>query len=264
MKPVFLNGALSVVIASRAVHARYDVGKRTLRLWCAALLMFGGFTLPALANNLMVEVRIDGLSAANQQGMGVGINEGGWSVQGRQPTVTRRESNMQRLMVMDGGTATLSSVQTQPLRLRQVIVGPYGKIVSEGYVYRSLGGGIRVTPRTSGERVVIEISAEEAKVHPRRNVLTRALGTDSTIEADFRHIEWNAGDILLLCTDGLTNMISEKTILHTLQESTSLDRKADRLIEQALDAGGDDNVTVVLVANHSASVTEEEGYHDRT
>ena len=129
-------------------------------------LILGSLNMPALANNLMVEVRIEGLSAANQQGMGVGINEGGWSVQGRQRTVTRRESNMQRLMVMDGGTATLSSVQTQPLRLRQVIVGPYGKIVSEGYVYRSLGGGIRVTPRTSGERVVIEISAEEARPVP--------------------------------------------------------------------------------------------------
>ena len=129
-------------------------------------LILGSLNMPALTNNLMVEVRIEGLSAANQQGMGVGINEGGWSVQGRQRTVTRRESNMQRLMVMDGGTATLSSVQTQPLRLRQVIVGPYGKIVSEGYVYRSLGGGIRVTPRTSGERVVIEISAEEARPVP--------------------------------------------------------------------------------------------------
>ena len=129
-------------------------------------LILGSLNMPALANNLMVEVRIEGLSAANQQGMGVGINEGGWGVQGRQRTVTRRESNMQRLMVMDGGTATLSSVQTQPLRLRQVIVGPYGKIVSEGYVYRSLGGGIRVTPRTSGERVVIEISAEEARPVP--------------------------------------------------------------------------------------------------
>lgn len=130
-------------------------------VWLGALL--AGFSMSVWANNLMVEVRIDGQSTANQQGMGVGINDGGWGVQGRQRTVTRRETNVQRLMVMDGGTATLSSVQTQPLRLRQVILGPYGKIVSEGYVYRSLGGGIRVTPRSRGEMVVIEVGAEEAR-----------------------------------------------------------------------------------------------------
>jgi len=94
-----------------------------------------------------------------------------------------------------------------------------------------------------------QITEEEASSHPRRNVLTRALGTENTVEADIRHTEWNHGDILLLCSDGLTNMIDEKAILHTLEETCSLERKADRLIELALQAGGDDNVTVVLVAN---------------
>lgn len=125
-----------------------------------------GVCSPALANNLMVEVRIEGQSAANQQGIGVGASNDGWGLQGSQRTVTRRDSNMQRLMVMDGGTATLSSVQTQPLRLRQVVVGPYGKIMSQGYVYRSLGGGIRVTPRSRGEMVEIEVGAEEARPVP--------------------------------------------------------------------------------------------------
>lgn len=120
--------------------------------------------MPAAASNLMVEVRIEGQGAASQQDIGVGVHGGGWGVQGGQRTVTRRETNVQRLMVMDGGTATLSSVQTQPLRLRQVILGPYGKIVSEGYVYRSLGGGIRVTPRTrGGDMVVIDVGAEDAR-----------------------------------------------------------------------------------------------------
>ena len=130
------------------------------------IFLLAAFSQAVLADNLMVEVRIDGQSLANQQGMGIGAHGGGWGVQGGQRTVTQRETNVQRLMVMDGGTATLSSVQTQPLRLRQVIVGPYGKIVSEGYVYRSLGGGIRVTPRTRGERVVIEVGAEDARPVP--------------------------------------------------------------------------------------------------
>lgn len=156
---------------------------------CALLtLLLGCLSFPALANNLMVEVRIDGQSASSQQGMGVGINEGGWGLQGRQRTVTRRETNVQRLMVMDGGTATLSSVQTQPLRLRQIIVGPYGKVVSEGYVYRSLGGGIRVTPRANGERVVIDVSAEEARPVPGQYQATDVMQLSTQISG--RMGEW--------------------------------------------------------------------------
>lgn len=142
----------------------------------------------ALAANLMVEVRIDGQSTANQQGMGIGITEGGWGVQGGQRTVTRRETNVQRLMVMDGGTATLSSVQTQPLRLRQVVLGPYGRIVSEGYVYRSLGGGVRVTPRSRGEMVVIEIGAEEARPVPGQSQATEVMQLSTQISG--RMGEW--------------------------------------------------------------------------
>lgn len=130
------------------------------------LLLLAAFSQAVLADNLMVEVRIEGQGVSSQQGIGVGVQGGGWGVQGGQRTVTRRETNVQRLMVMDGGTATLSSVQTQPLRLRQVILGPYGRIVSEGYVYRSLGGGIRVTPRMRGEMVVIEVGAEDARPAP--------------------------------------------------------------------------------------------------
>ena len=156
---------------------------------CALVgLLLGGLSVPVMANNLMVEVRIDGQSTANQQGMGVGINDGGWGVQGRQRTVTRRETNVQRLMVMDGGTATLSSVQTQPLRLRQVILSPYGKVISEGYVYRSLGGGIRVTPRSRGEMVVIDIGVEEAKPVLGQNQATEVLQLSTQISG--RMGEW--------------------------------------------------------------------------
>lgn len=132
----------------------------------ALTLVFWAWCQMAQAENLMVEVRIEGQGVSSQQDIGVGAHGGGWGVQGGQRTVTRRETNVQRLMVMDGGTATLSSVQTQPLRLRQVIVGPHGRIVSEGYVYRSLGGGVRVTPRMRGERVIIDVGAEDARPVP--------------------------------------------------------------------------------------------------
>lgn len=146
------------------------------------------FCLPALANNLMVEVKTEGQSAAIQQGIGMGASDGGWGVQGGQRTVTRRDSNMQRLMVMDGGTATLSSVQTQPLRLRQVVIGPFGKVMSQAYVYRSLGGGVRVTPRTRGEMVEIEVGAEEARPVPGQYQATEVMQLSTQISG--RMGEW--------------------------------------------------------------------------
>lgn len=94
-----------------------------------------------------------------------------------------------------------------------------------------------------------QISEQEANLHPRRNVITRALGTDRSIEADISHTEWYQGDILLLCTDGLSNLLSESSMVEILNMDLPLEGKADLLIERALEAGGEDNVTVVLVSN---------------
>lgn len=103
-----------------------------------------------------------------------------------------------------------------------------------------------------------QLSEEEALHHPRRNVLTRAIGTDAQVEIDVRAVAWAAEDTLLLCSDGLTNMVSEEQIFAVLtDEGEELDSKADHLIQQALEAGGDDNVTVVLL-RESAGVKREE------
>ncbi|WP_318652383.1 Stp1/IreP family PP2C-type Ser/Thr phosphatase [Paenibacillus lycopersici] len=103
-----------------------------------------------------------------------------------------------------------------------------------------------------------QITPEEAAKHPRRNVMTRALGTDEQVEVDVRGISWQKDDVLLLCSDGLSGMIGAADIIATLrQDELDLDQKADRLVQQALQAGGDDNVTVVLL--HHAEDTELEG-----
>ncbi|CAM4252556.1 Stp1/IreP family PP2C-type Ser/Thr phosphatase [Paenibacillus tarimensis] len=103
-----------------------------------------------------------------------------------------------------------------------------------------------------------QISAEEAASHPRRNVLTRALGTDREVEVDIKGFSWKEDDLLLLCSDGLYSMVSDEEMRMTLIESElDLDGKAERLIEQALRAGGEDNVTVLLV--HSNSGEGQEG-----
>jgi len=103
-----------------------------------------------------------------------------------------------------------------------------------------------------------QLSVEEAAHHPRRNVLTRAVGTDSHVDIDVQSVEWSPQDVLLLCSDGLSNMVSEQQMLQTVTtEQLELDSKADHLIQLALHAGGDDNITVVLL--QEAAGTNREG-----
>lgn len=93
-----------------------------------------------------------------------------------------------------------------------------------------------------------QLSAEEAAHHPRRNVLTRAVGTDSQVDIEVQTVEWSSHDVLLLCSDGLSNMVSDQQMLQTVSmEQLELEAKADHLIQLALHAGGDDNITVVLL-----------------
>jgi serine/threonine protein phosphatase PrpC len=94
-----------------------------------------------------------------------------------------------------------------------------------------------------------QITPEEASMHPRRNVLTRALGTDADVEVDISNISWGMGDMLLLCSDGLSNLVPAEDLLRTVRGDGTLDEKVDRLVEYALNAGGDDNITVVLLSN---------------
>ena len=89
-----------------------------------------------------------------------------------------------------------------------------------------------------------EITPEEAKSHPQRNVVSQALGTDETVAPDFYtyHIERH----LLLCSDGLTEDVAEDSILSVIAESEDIDTAADQLIQAAIDNGGSDNISVIL------------------
>lgn len=93
------------------------------------------------------------------------------------------------------------------------------------------------------------ITKEEANNHPQRNMLTRAVGTSNSIKVDSGVTPWKSGDILLLCTDGLTNMVSEQEICTLLNVSPLTSSVVELLIEQAKSAGGLDNITVILIRN---------------
>jgi protein phosphatase len=90
------------------------------------------------------------------------------------------------------------------------------------------------------------LSAEEAEMHPQRSVITRAIGTEPDVDVDTFTIPARPGDLFLLCSDGLTDMLEDGDITRLLAFRGSLDQQVDLLIQAAKAAGGRDNVTVVL------------------
>lgn len=91
-----------------------------------------------------------------------------------------------------------------------------------------------------------EITEEEAKTHPYRHVITRVLGFTSEVEADIEKTEFSPTDIILLCSDGLTNMLEDSEI-ESVFETVPAERVCDELVSRALKNGGTDNVTAVIV-----------------
>jgi protein phosphatase len=100
-----------------------------------------------------------------------------------------------------------------------------------------------------------ELTAAEAATHPHRSVITRALGTDSDADPDLLEVSLEAGDRLLLCTDGLSGMVSDAKIEEILRQPGGPQAAADALVRAALKGGGEDNVTVVVVD----LISEDEG-----
>ena len=92
-----------------------------------------------------------------------------------------------------------------------------------------------------------EITADEARVHPNRSVITRALGSDPAMYADHFTLHIEEGDRLILCSDGLSSMIPDSEIENIATQSSTAQICVDNLVDAALAAGGHDNVTVVVV-----------------
>ena len=91
-----------------------------------------------------------------------------------------------------------------------------------------------------------KITREQAAQHPKKNLITRALGVSANIVPEYNRCEIEVGDILLLCSDGLTNMISDEEIALVLREVTFFEAPSI-LVDRALQAGGQDNITVLLM-----------------
>ena len=124
--------------------------------------------------------------------------------------------------------------------------------VGDSRAYLARGGALQQL--TDDHSLVAELvrggklSPEEAEHHPQRSVITRALGTDPDVDVDAFTVTPEEGDVFLLCSDGLTTMVSDEAILRVLAEQSDLERAARELVRLANRAGGEDNITVVTFA----------------
>lgn len=100
-----------------------------------------------------------------------------------------------------------------------------------------------------------QLSEEEAEHHPRKNVVMRALGTEKNIDVDVATMNWRPGAMLLLCSDGLTDMIDNGQISERLTTEARLDSICSALIKDANAAGGEDNITITLVRHETKDVS---------
>ncbi len=91
------------------------------------------------------------------------------------------------------------------------------------------------------------LSEQEARYHPQRNVITRALGVDPDVRVDSFAIDLVEGDVILICSDGLTSMLDNDTIRDVLTRERAPQRAADELVRLANEAGGEDNITVIVL-----------------
>ena len=95
-----------------------------------------------------------------------------------------------------------------------------------------------------------KITEDEAKIHPDRNIITRAVGILSFVDVDFDIVDVNENDNILICTDGLNGAVEDIKILEVINEYG--ENSPEKLIEAAISAGGRDNITAVVLYNQGA------------
>lgn len=143
-----------------------------------------------------------------------------------------------------GMGTTLVAVLAEGKRLTVVNVGD-----SRAYLVKTDG----ITPVTQDHSIVQlmidrgELTPEQAKVYPGKNLITRAIGTDPTVECDIFHLEMEPEDRILLCSDGLSNLVDEQEILFEVVHGAAEENCCQRLLDIALNRGAPDNVTCLLM-----------------
>ena len=145
----------------------------------------------------------------------------------------------------EGMGTTLVAAVIQPSGMIVVNVGD-----SRAYLFDKDGIRFMTVDHSLVELMVQrgELTREQAKNHPGKNLITRAVGTEASVESDLYREDLKPGDAILLCSDGLSNVLADQEILFEVVHGVQKDGCCQRLLEIAKGRGAPDNVTVVLVS----------------
>jgi len=144
------------------------------------------------------------------------------------------------------GMGTTTTAALVDLDSEEVAIGHVG----DSRAYRLRGGKFEQLTRDHSlveeMRRKGQLTDAQAEDHPQRSIITRALGPEPEVEVDLQTVPAQAGDVFLICSDGLTTMLDDAKIAHILSRATSLQSAVRALVDEANRAGGRDNITVVL------------------
>lgn len=136
------------------------------------------------------------------------------------------------------------------------LLGPTSVVtahIGDSRLYHYRDGDLKV--KTEDHSLVNElvksgqITEEEASVHQYRNVIMRSLGTEPDVLIDIGQFEWTKDDVVLICSDGLSDKVQHSVMEEWLERKVPLQAQVDGLVEEALAAGGEDNITLLAVRN---------------
>ncbi len=195
----------------------------------------GGAQAGEVASRIAVQTFEEGLpdSGSGEERLATRVKEANTRIHERSRTVPE----------LDGMGTTVTAALLEDEHVAIAHVGD-----SRAYLFR----GGELTRLTQDHSLVDELVRQgklteaQAAEHPQRSIITRALGPEETVEVDTWSYPARPGDVVLLCSDGLTSMITERQIVEILSRGGRLDQAADQLIHAANEAGGRDNITVIL------------------
>ncbi|MBR4549538.1 MAG: Stp1/IreP family PP2C-type Ser/Thr phosphatase [Oscillospiraceae bacterium] len=225
------------------------------------------FILEKCRNNLIVAL-CDGMGGAKAGGLASQLSNKAFvayiyaKLTARSTRMTQYREILQAACAEANGVAfEYSHFSEEFSGMGTTIVGGVIKSNGKGYIinvgdsraYLISRRGVSIRQITRDHSLVEElleygaITKEQALTHPQRNVITRALGSESVVESDYYEFELQLGDVLLLCSDGLSNIISDEEMCRCAAERPDPEQLCRALMHAALERGARDNVTVVAV-----------------
>lgn len=174
------------------------------------------------------EILMEALKAANQKVFQDARHS--FELEGMGTTVVVATAWKDKLLVMNVGDSRLYLIKKDGIRQITVDHSLVEEMVKKGV-----------------------LAKEDARTHPKKNIITRAVGVMAEVEPDFFELEWEPGDRILMCSDGLSNMLEDNELWLIVNSVGSLEEKAKMLVDAANGNGGKDNISVILVEHIAES-----------